>query len=171
MLKKLYNGVFWYFLTKSIILLYIDIKTETQDLFLSNKPIIIHFFYLYGMKSVYTALLFLAAGLLGTASAQTLEKVMQMQPVALVGTNHLPIETADADSYGLKPDQLEHLFPGAVTWRVTTIQPAKGVTKTVRTAEVDYQSLVPVLIQAVKEQQAEIDQLRKELNALKGHGN
>ncbi|MCA5005506.1 tail fiber domain-containing protein [Sphingobacterium bovistauri] len=61
----------------------------------------------------------------------------------------------------------ENAAPEVVKTQSKIYKSGKNATKTVKYDEVNNENLIPVLVAAIKEQQAELEALRKELNELK----
>ena len=71
------------------------------------------------------------------------------------------------DQYGFKTGDVKTEFPAMVAETGKVYQAGKNNSKVARYDEVQTQSLIPVLVAAIKEQQAQIDQLKRELSQLK----
>lgn len=69
--------------------------------------------------------------------------------------------------YGFVAADLQAEFPELVTESVKTYSAGKNNLKTVQYTEVAQANLIPLLVAAVKEQQEEIELLKKELELLK----
>ena len=77
------------------------------------------------------------------------------------------LQLPSGDQYGFKASDVKTEFPAMVAERGKVYQAGKNNSKVAKYDEVQTQSLIPVLVAAIKEQQAQIDQLRKELSQLK----
>jgi len=73
--------------------------------------------------------------------------------------------------YGFNTTNLQQVLPGVVKTESILYPAGKNQQRSVDVAKVDMQSLVPVLLGAIKEQQQQIDALRAELQTLKGRSN
>jgi len=84
-----------------------------------------------------------------------IEKIKQMQGVSykLSGDDQQPLNTGNKQ-FGLIAQDLRLIYPELV------YEDAKGY------LSVDYVSLIPVLIEAIKEQQGQIDDLKKKIESL-----
>jgi hypothetical protein len=69
--------------------------------------------------------------------------------------------------YGFLASNVQPEFPGMVYEASKIYNAGKNNAKTARYNEVQTENLIPVLVAAIKEQQAEIELLKKELNQLK----
>jgi len=73
--------------------------------------------------------------------------------------------------YGFNTDNMAQVLPGIIKTESILYPAGKNQQRSVDVAKVDMQSLVPVLLGAIKEQQQQIDALRAELQTLKGSKN
>lgn len=69
--------------------------------------------------------------------------------------------------YGFTVADIEAVYPELVKSTTRTYMFGKNTYRTATIKTVDMESLIPVLVTSVKQQQAEIEQLKKELQALK----
>ena len=69
--------------------------------------------------------------------------------------------------YGFNAEELQKVLPGIVKTRYRMVPAGKNNFKTVATQEVDLESLVPLLVGSIKEQQKEIEALKAEMQSLK----
>ncbi len=69
--------------------------------------------------------------------------------------------------YGFLADQVSTLFPHVVKPTSKIYTQSKNSTKVAKINEVDQNELIPLLVAAIKEQQAQIEELEKRLNELK----
>jgi hypothetical protein len=77
----------------------------------------------------------------------------------------LKLSTATQHGFLAQEFKLQH--PELVFEAFKTFPAGKGNTRTVRYDEVSNESLIPVLVAAIKEQQAQIEALKQQLNQLK----
>ena len=77
----------------------------------------------------------------------------------------LKLSTATQHGFLAQDFKLQH--PELVFEAFKTFQVGKGNTRTVRYDEVSNESLIPVLVAAIKEQQAQIEALKRQLNQMK----
>lgn len=73
--------------------------------------------------------------------------------------------------YGFNAEELQQVLPGIVKTRYKMIPAGKNNFKTVATQEVDLESLIPLLVGSIKEQQTEIEKLKTEMQSLKRQAN
>lgn len=97
------------------------------------------------------------------------QQLMKLDPVKfrydLNTFRHLGLP--EGQRYGFLSADVKNVFPGLVLEMQKQIPSGKNSHKTVSFQEVDHQHIVPVLVAALKEQQAEIELLKKEVSQLK----
>ena len=71
------------------------------------------------------------------------------------------------EQYGFLASNVQSEYPAMVYEATKIYDQGKNNSKVARYSEVQSENLIPVLVAAIKEQQAEIDLLKKELNLLK----
>ena len=71
------------------------------------------------------------------------------------------------ESYGFSPEEVEMILPGLVKRENKMIPAGKNAFRTVTVKTIDLEKLVPILVGSIKEQQAEIEALKKEIQSLK----
>ncbi len=69
--------------------------------------------------------------------------------------------------YGFLARDIENVFPDMLQTSSKVYTTGKNTTKTAKYDDVDNESLIPVLVAAIKEQQEQIEALRKEVEQLK----
>lgn len=69
--------------------------------------------------------------------------------------------------YGFMAEDFQQVLPGLVHKKPYSFMSGKNSYRNATVKTIDMESLVPVLIASIKEQQTQIDQLRAELEALK----
>jgi peptidoglycan hydrolase CwlO-like protein len=72
------------------------------------------------------------------------------------------------EHYGFIAEEVQEVFPALVTSESHSYMQGKNRFKRATTKSVDLEGLIPILVASIKEQQAEIDQLKKEIESLKG---
>jgi hypothetical protein len=77
------------------------------------------------------------------------------------------LKLSTATQHGFLAQDLRLQHPELVFEAFQTFPAGKGNTKTVRYDEVYSKSLIPILVAAVKEQQAQIEALKQQLNQMK----
>lgn len=68
--------------------------------------------------------------------------------------------------FGFAPQEVKNILPGAVSTHNKWYNSGKNNPKAIETNTVDMQQLVPLLVGAIKDQQAEIQQLKERLTQL-----
>lgn len=71
--------------------------------------------------------------------------------------------------YGFMTGNMQSVFPGMIKTESKLYPAGKNAVRSVDVQSVDMQSLIPVLLGAIKEQQLQIDALKSELQSLKGN--
>lgn len=71
------------------------------------------------------------------------------------------------NQYGFLPENVEAAFPDLVSYQNHSYMAGKNLFRTAKIKTVDTESLIPVLVASMKEMQAEIKNLRMELQTLK----
>jgi hypothetical protein len=100
--------------------------------------------------------------------ASMLEKLMQLRPVSYQYKSeelkyiHLPNKL----QHGFVAQELQQVFPEAVKQIQHPVFEGSKLVRTEDIVAVNYQSLIPVLIKAVQEQQVVIEDLKKQVNEL-----
>lgn len=72
--------------------------------------------------------------------------------------------------YGFIAENMQSVFPNLVKYTTHTYMFGKNTYRTTKVKTVDIESLIPVLVASVQEQQLEIEKLKAEINRLKGTG-
>jgi len=94
--------------------------------------------------------------------------ISQLQPISFeYSTNRYKQLILPAGRQFGFTDDMKNLLPGVFTNRNIWYNAGKNNQQALVTAEPDMQKLIPVLVGAVKEQQAEIERLRAEIDQLK----
>ena len=76
------------------------------------------------------------------------------------------LKLSDSIQHGFLTQDFKLQHPELVFEAFKTFPAGKGSTKTIRYDEVSSESLIPVLVAAIKEQQAQIDALKHQLNQM-----
>jgi len=69
--------------------------------------------------------------------------------------------------YGFNAEAIQQVIPGIVKNSHKMYSSGKNSFKTVATKDVDLESLIPLLVGSIKEQQAEMEKLKAEMESLK----
>ena len=99
----------------------------------------------------------------------SLSYITQLQPVTYEYNQdafkqlHLP----SGKQFGFITDDVKQVFPSAISKQNSWVAMGKNNQRAITTSQVDLEKLVPLLVGAVKEQQAEIEALRLEVQQLR----
>jgi hypothetical protein len=104
-----------------------------------------------------------------TPVANSLSYITQLQPVSYEYNRgeYKQLNLPTGKQYGFIANDAKLIVPSAVSNRHNWYTAGKGSQRTVTTSEVDLEKLVPLLVGAIKEQQAEIEKLKIEVEQLK----
>lgn len=98
-----------------------------------------------------------------------LSAVNQLNPVTYQYTAPVQgLKMPAGTQYGFLSGNVQSVLPGVVKTQSYLYPAGKNTQRSVDVQTVDMQSLVPVLLGAIKEQQAQIDALKAEVRSLKG---
>ena len=105
------------------------------------------------------------------ANAQTPSSSKASAPVqidkSLKYVQKLEPRVFPGDQYGFVTEDIQKVLPALISSNYTTVPAGKNQYRTVKTQKVDMQKLIPFLVGSIKEQQAEIEALKRELEQLK----
>ncbi len=107
----------------------------------------------------------------GPEGETILDRVLALQPRAYAFTNeatYAHLNFSEGEQYGFLAQEVDDVFPDLV--REGVHPPAEAGGEPLVYQAVNYVHLVPVLVQAMQEQQAEIDALEARLDQLEGGG-
>lgn len=71
--------------------------------------------------------------------------------------------------YGFLAENVQQVFPDLVVYQNYHYSAGKNMPRIAKIKSVDVESLIPILVASIKEQQAEIEKLKMEIQALKKH--
>jgi len=95
--------------------------------------------------------------------------VSQLQPISFnydaKWTNKLKM--SDKTQMGFVAADVQKVLPSLVTKTAKDYPVGKNASRTATIPKIDYESLIPLLVGSIKEQQQQIEQLRRELDSLK----
>lgn len=97
------------------------------------------------------------------------EKLKNLNPVTF-NYNRNKFKALDlpgGNRYGFLAREVENVFPDMLQPSSKVYTTGKNTTKTAKYDDVDHETLIPVLVAAVKEQQEQIELLKKEIEQLK----
>lgn len=95
--------------------------------------------------------------------------VSQLQPITFNYDKKWAqkLKISDQSQYGFITANIQQVLPGLVTKSAKDYAAGKNAFNTAIIAKVDYESLIPLLVGSIKEQQQQIDALKKELQELR----
>ena len=101
--------------------------------------------------------------------ANSLGYVKQLQPVTYEYNQdaYKQLNLPGGKQFGFITDDVKQVFPAAISEQNNWVTAGKNNQRAVTTSQVDLEKLVPLLVGAVKEQQAEIEALKLEVQKLK----
>ncbi|MCO5936086.1 tail fiber domain-containing protein [Mucilaginibacter sp. RB4R14] len=99
----------------------------------------------------------------------SLSYINRLQPVTYQynRSEYKQLNLPTGTQFGFIANDAKLVVPSAITTHNNWYTAGKGSQRALTTTEVDFQKLVPLLVGAVKEQQAQIEQLRAEIDQLK----
>ncbi|CAM3848598.1 tail fiber domain-containing protein [Mucilaginibacter galii] len=107
-----------------------------------------------------------------TPITSALSAVNQLNPVTYQYTAPIQgVKMPTGTQYGFLSGNVQSVLPGVVKTQSYLYPAGKNTQRSVDVQTVDMQSLVPVLLGAIKEQQAQIDALKAEVQSLRKTGN
>ena len=104
-----------------------------------------------------------------TKIANSTEQLKNLEPIAFnYDTDKFKnLDLPAGNQYGFMASNVETTFPNLVQTAAKVYPAGKNNNKVAKYDEVDNESLIPVLVAAIKEQQEQIDALKKEIESLK----
>lgn len=104
-----------------------------------------------------------------TEISTPLEKLIQLEPIVFEYNTekykHLKLKSGF--HFGFMSDNMQQVFPQLVTTKHVSYMFGKNVYRDTKIKTIDETSLIPVLVAAIKELQAEIEKLKKDITELK----
>lgn len=99
----------------------------------------------------------------------SLEKVSKLQPVSFTYDKNWAekLKLSKNTQLGFVGTDAKTAVPEIVTVQAKDYVSGKNAYKTATLTKVDYESLIPLLVGSIKEQQQQIDELKRELQSLK----
>lgn len=97
------------------------------------------------------------------------DQLKNLEPVSYqyAADKYKYLQLPKGERYGFLASNVEASFPDMVFESSKVYSSGKNSTKVAKFEEVNTESLIPLLVAAIKEQQEQIDTLKKELQALK----
>jgi len=103
-----------------------------------------------------------------TPIKNSVKQLTKLEPVSFSYNKAEFSQLPEGKQYGFLASDVKAVFPELVQNQSQVVAgDGKNTTKSVTIDNVDMVSLIPVLVSSIKEQQAEIEKLKSELNALK----
>ncbi|RDC57233.1 tail fiber domain-containing protein [Pedobacter chinensis] len=102
----------------------------------------------------------------------SLEMVSKLQPVSFNydKTWAEKLRLPATSQYGFVGADAKSAVPSVVTIQAKDYTVGKNAYRSATLTKVDYESLIPLLVGSIKEQQQQIDELRREIRSLKSQG-
>jgi hypothetical protein len=104
-----------------------------------------------------------------TPVTNSLNYIRQLQPVTYQYNQDAfkQLNLPSGTQFGFITDDVKQVFPAAISKHSNWFTAGKNNQRAVTTSQVDLEKLVPLLVGAVKEQQAEIEALKLEVQQLR----
>lgn len=104
-----------------------------------------------------------------TAIESPLQQITSLNPKAFEYNRgqYSHLQLPGGTHYGFITEEFQQVFPGLVYKKPYTYMAGKNLYKDATVKTINLESLIPVLIASIKEQQAQINQLRGEIETLK----
>lgn len=98
-----------------------------------------------------------------------LKSVISLEPKAFEykTSDYSYLKLPKGEHYGFITEEFQQVFPALVTSESRSYMQGKNMFKRATTKTVDLEGLIPILVASIKEQQSEINLLKKEVEALK----
>ncbi|MGC4036204.1 MAG: tail fiber domain-containing protein [Chitinophagaceae bacterium] len=98
-----------------------------------------------------------------------LQRLVQLEPKNFEydRSKYKALQLPAGRQYGFMVENLQTVFPELVTYKNYSYSIGKNLFRTATIKHVDVESIIPVLVASIKEQQAEIEKLKSELALLK----
>jgi hypothetical protein len=97
----------------------------------------------------------------------SLDIVSQLKPVSFEfnADKFKNLNLPAGKQYGFLTDDVQQILPGLITKQQKWYTAGKNDQRAVTTSKIDYEMLIPLLVGAIQQQQAEIDALKAQLKA------
>jgi hypothetical protein len=101
--------------------------------------------------------------------ANSLDYITKLQPISYEynRNEYKQLNLPAGKRFGFIANEAKLIVPSAVSNRHNWYTAGKGSQRTITTSEVDLDKLVPLLVGAIKEQQAQIEELKSEVEQFK----
>lgn len=99
----------------------------------------------------------------------SLNKLIQLEPKVYEYSTakYKDLKLPSGKQYGFMAENLQTVFPDLVTYRNFSYMAGKNSFRTAKVKEIDVESIIPILVASIKEQQVEIEKLKEEVKELK----
>lgn len=97
----------------------------------------------------------------------SLDVVSQLRPISFEFNSDAfkKLALPKGKQYGFVAEDLQQILPGLISKEQKWYTAGKNDQRAVTTSKIDYEILIPLLVGAIQEQQAQIDELRSQLKA------
>jgi hypothetical protein len=104
-----------------------------------------------------------------TSISEPLQKLVQLEPKSFeFNTSQFKsLQLPGGKQYGFLAEDVQQVFPELISTRNMNYATGKNTYRTAKVKTMDMESLIPILVASIKEQQAEIEKLKAELKELK----
>lgn len=104
-----------------------------------------------------------------SAIDNSLQRLVQLEPKIFEynKTKFKDLQLPSGKQYGFMAENLQTVFPDLVTYKSYNYSVGKNSFRTAKVKEVDVESIIPILVASIKEQQSEIEKLKAEVLELK----
>lgn len=104
-----------------------------------------------------------------SAIDNSLQRLVQLEPKIFEynKTKFKDLQLPSGKQYGFMAENLQTVFPDLVTYRSYNYSVGKNSFRTAKVKEVDVESIIPILVASIKEQQSEIEKLKAEVQELR----
>lgn len=108
-----------------------------------------------------------------TSINQPLQKLVLLEPKSFEfnTADFKNLQLPGGKQYGFLAEDVQQVFPELIRYRNMNYSNGKNSTRTAQVKTMDMESLIPILVASIKEQQAEIEKLKAELSELKRKAN
>lgn len=104
-----------------------------------------------------------------TSIDNSLNRLIQLEPkiYEYSTTKYKDLKLPSGKQYGFMAENLQTVFPDLVTYRNFSYMAGKNAFRTAKVKEIDVESIIPILVASIKEQQVEIEKLKQEVKELR----
>ena len=108
-----------------------------------------------------------------TSISEALQKLILLEPKSFeFNTSQFKnLQLPGGKQYGFLAEDVQQVFPELIRYRNLNYSTGKNSNRTAKVKTMDMESLIPILVASIKEQQAEIAKLKAELSELKRKAN